>query len=745
MKSPTSRADRAAPPFAASEGTPWKAYLAIFALALALRLLYQREMADTLFFAVPVGDGAAFDAWGRRLAGGDYLGSEVYYQAPLYPHLLGVLYSLFGRDLDLVRVVQAALGALSCVFLAVAGRCFFDRRTGLVAGSLLALYAPAIFFDGLIKKVALATFLTTALLALLGTCLERPRRGRLLAAGLVLGALSLVRENARVLLLVLVPWLWFGFAARPARERLGGVVALVLGTLLWFVPVGLRNQAVSGELVFGTSNFGTNLYIGNNERADGFYRPLRPGRGHPEFERVDAQELAEAALGRSLSATEVSHYWRDRALAWAGSDPLGCLALFARKLYYLAHAREWMDVQSYDVLREQSVVLRELGAPMRFGLLLPAALVGMGLAWGARRRLALLYLSLAVLTVSIALFFVFARFRFSLVPMLVLFAAYACLDVVRCVGAGSFRRPALAVGAGGLLALGLAVPPDWAGALPAEELGAAATYNNLGTALARSGRPEDALASYRRAVEACPDYAAARFNLGWALCERGDTREALPHIERAIELEPGYYADAQVALGVAAARQGDYVTARARLEEARAADPGSAEVCANLGLALRQMGELEGAEAAYREALRIRPSFADVHNNLGFLLHGTGREAEATECYEQALRHDPGHVRALESLAWVRAASPDASLIDAGRALELSERGRRLVGGARWEDIHSMALATAGRFEEAARVAERAEALAREERQCELMREIAARRALYLLGEAFRYPAPDDH
>jgi tetratricopeptide (TPR) repeat protein len=349
-----------------------------------------------------------------------------------------------------------------------------------------------------------------------------------------------------------------------------------------------------------------------------------------------------------------------------------------------------------------------------------------------------------VLALSIALFFVFARFRFSLVPLLVLFAAYACREVVRCVGSGSFRRPGIAIAAGVLLALALGAPADWAGALPDKELGVAATYNNLGTALARSGRPDAGLASYRRAVEAYPDYAAARFNLGSALTERGALREALPHIERAIELEPEYYADGQVALGVAAARRGDFVEARARLEDARSAAAESAEVHANLGLVLRQMGEFEEAEVAYREALRIRPGFADVHNNLGFLLHGTGREAEAVEHYERALRHDPGHTRALESLAWVRAASPDPALNDADQALELAQRGRRLVGGAGWEDLYAMALAAAGRFDEAQAVAEEAETLAREARQGTLVREIAARRALYMAGRAYIYAAPED-
>ena len=72
--------------------------------------------------------------------------------------------------------------------------------------------------------------------------------------------------------------------------------------------------SVGGGFYLTTSQFGPNFYIGNNPHADGTYLSLRFGRGAPEFERQDATELAERALGRTLSPAEVSSYWTDRAL-----------------------------------------------------------------------------------------------------------------------------------------------------------------------------------------------------------------------------------------------------------------------------------------------------------------------------------------------------------------------------------------------------------------------------------------------
>jgi hypothetical protein len=67
------------------------------------------------------------------------------------------------------------------------------------------------------------------------------------------------------------------------------------------LPVAFRNWWVGGEFHLTTSQLGPNLYIGNHPGAPGGYEPLRPGRGSAEFERQDATELAEQALGRRLA------------------------------------------------------------------------------------------------------------------------------------------------------------------------------------------------------------------------------------------------------------------------------------------------------------------------------------------------------------------------------------------------------------------------------------------------------------
>ena len=85
-----------------------------------------------------------------------------------------VIYAIAGRHLLLVRVVQAVIGSASCALVGSAAARLFSpagvpraRAIGLAAGLMLALYAPAIFFDALIQKSVLDVFFVCAALWLI--------------------------------------------------------------------------------------------------------------------------------------------------------------------------------------------------------------------------------------------------------------------------------------------------------------------------------------------------------------------------------------------------------------------------------------------------------------------------------------------------------------------------------------------------------------------------------------------------
>ena len=243
----------------------WKQPAIVFVIALVVRLIHVWQMREAPFFSVLLGDSRGYDEWARRIAAGEWLGTDVFYQAPLYPYFLGAIYTLLGRDLFVVRVCQAIVGALSCATLSMAAERLFSRRAGLIAGLGLALYAPAIFFDALIQKTVLDVFFLCLALFILSRLLDWPPehgiradiKGRALGwmcLGIVLGGLALTRENALVFVAVILVWIaarqeaigMHGRRGWLTRARVTDAAALVLGVAVVLAPVAARNYAIGG-------------------------------------------------------------------------------------------------------------------------------------------------------------------------------------------------------------------------------------------------------------------------------------------------------------------------------------------------------------------------------------------------------------------------------------------------------------------------------------------------------------------
>lgn len=683
---------------------------AIFAVALVVRLAHLWAIREAPAFDVLMGDAAAYDAWARRLSAGDWVGTDVFYQAPLYPYFLAVVYALAGRDLLVIRIVQALVGATAAVLLAAAGTRLFSRRVGLVAGFGLALYAPAIFFDGLLQKSVLDVFFVCLMLWVASRLVDHPQQGRLwLALGLTMGALSLTRENALALVAVAVGWsLRTRRAPQAPRDRrtpralrgFSSLGALLAGLALVLTPVVARNYTVTGGFYLTTSQFGPNFYIGNNPSSDGTYMSLRPGRGAPEFERQDATELAEAARQRTLSPAEVSSYWTERALSFITDEPVRWLALMGRKTALLWNTSEMLDTESQETYEEQSPVLRVLARVGHFGVLVPLALVGFVAAWPDRRRLWPVLAFFGAYAASVVLFYVFARYRFPLVPFLLLLAAQGAVSARRVFAA---LAPTHRLGLAGVVAA-VALAVNWP--LLSSTRMRAITETNLGTALHEAGRNDEAIARYERAIALQPDYAPAYNNLGVTLRAQGRVDEAIAAYERGLALQADY-PDLHYNLANALLEQNRADEAAAHLRRSLAGQPASAASHNNLGMALAAKGQYVEAAAQFRAAVAADPTSALAHRNLGNVLATLGRGDEARGALERAVALDPTDAAAPYDLG--------SLLLEAGRPAEAARHFEASLAidprSAPALNNLGIALASQGRLREAAGLFERALAI----------------------------------
>lgn len=633
----------------------WRLALAAIAgLALALRFVYLVQIHGTLPVQIVIGDARQYDAWAQEIVRGPWLGRAIFYQTPLYPYLLATVFSVAGHHLFLIRIVQSVGGSMACVLLAVAGRRFFSAGAGVAAGVLLAVYPPAIFFDGLVQKASLDLCLMAAVLVLLGEYSSRRRWGWIGAAGIAVGLLMLNRENARVAVPIVAIWLvWLSSGSR--RTWLASIAAFAAGVALVTVPVTVRNHHVGGEFLISTSQLGPNLYIGNRSGASGGYEPLVAGHGDASFEQDDATRLADAAAGRQLSPSDVSSYWAERTLADIRRDPGAWLRLLGKKTLLTISAREASDTESLELYADYSSLLRALSW-LTFGVML--TLGGFG-AWTTRARwrtLAILYALGVGFVASIALFYVFARYRYPLVPLVLLFAGAGIV-----AAPDLWRRPGHA-----LPGLGVAVAAAIAAFVPLR-----ATYDtsfyNAASVLDREGRPADALPLLRRSVIVSPGDAKQDELLGRVLRETGDTSGAVAALADAVRLAPGDV-EARNDYGKLLLDTGHPADAVTELRSAAAVDPRNAAVHANLGLALSRTDRWAEAIGEDRESIQLDPSNADAHNDLGDALEHVGDVEGAVHEFENTLALRPDDAQVESNLATATGELHDAA--DARRHFE---------------------------------------------------------------------------
>jgi tetratricopeptide (TPR) repeat protein len=567
----------------------------VFVLALGLRVAYVEQIRVVPFVGTPVGDAAAYDTWAREIAAGNWAGDETFYQAPAYPYFLALVYRFIGDGPLGIRWAQAVLGAFSCLLIGLAAARFFAlTRTaraegegaatgasprdkvglaiGLTAAVLLAIYPPAIFFGGLVQKTALATFWMALLLWLASIQLDQPRGWVFLIMGIVLGLFGLTRENALVLAVVFLCWIVLGWRSAGWHARKVWAAHFVFGLLIVFYPVALRNWVVAGEWVVTTVQAGPNFYIGNHEGATGRYEPLRPGNESPPFEREDARQLAEQEAGdEGMTDLEVSRFWLAKSWDFIRHQPLAWLKLLGFKLLLAINHYEITDTEGYNVYCAYAWMLGAVARFLHFGIIGPLAAAGAVLTLSRWRRLGILYAMTLALLLAIAAFYVFARYRFPLVPLAVMFAGAGVIEFVQAARARQLGRSIAAVLAIAAVALAANLRIN-----PEKRLDGIA-YANVGAALAERGDIDAAMRFFQQAIEQSPQSPEPYYNIGVAYWLQGNTSLAMENLLQAKRLRPDL-----------------------------------ARVDFMLGAILEQEGNREDALRYYREALRVNPEDSDA-------------------------------------------------------------------------------------------------------------------------------------
>jgi tetratricopeptide (TPR) repeat protein len=265
--------------------------------------------------------------------------------------------------------------------------------------------------------------------------------------------------------------------------------------------------------------------------------------------------------------------------------------------------------------------------------------------------------------------------------------------------------------------------------------------NNLGDDLLRKGKIVEAIPHFQTALAIQPNFAQACNNLGKASLQNGQLDVAILYFQKAFEIDSGY-AEAHNNLAIVLAQKGQLDGAIAQFEKALAINPALIDTHRNLGVLLAQNGRIDEAIIHFQKILEVQPGDAETHNNLASALLQKGRLDEATLHYQKALAINPDSMAIqnnLARIAWVLATSPDSSVRNGVKAVELAQQIDRLSGGKNPLVIGALAAAYAGtgRFPEAVSAAQLALQLAASQKNTGLMTTLQAQLKSYSAGATF--------
>ncbi len=562
----------------------------LFLFALLIRFFYLFQVGRSPFFVPPPGlDPSLYHQWALSIAKGEGMGKDVYHAMPLYPYLLGALYSITRSGLFWAKAIQLVLGAFNVVLVYRLGKYFFDEKVGAAAALCQLFSGASIFYEELLVPSSLIQFLFLITLFFLTRASREKGYRNWIGASASLALASLAQAGVILFFPVLLPWIFF--QSGTLRKKIVSSLLLLSFLMLAQFSVFLRNDRVAGDATFSTAHAGINFYIGNHPGASGRFESLFSGHTSSEQLLEESKRVAQQTVARPLKTSEASDFWFRKGAAFIFRDPPGFLKLLGKKCLLFWNGHEIPDVEDYDFFRSRFSVLKWT---IPFGWVAPLGLLGLGLGLRNFRKLFLLYGFLGSQMTAILLFFVNSRYRMPLISFILLFAGQALVWGIEAARHQKYRSLWLALFV--FLHLVFITHLDIGSAN--EELG----HYNLGIVLDHGGDSDGAIREFQKALFFYPEDTVFLF-----------------------------------ALANAHFRKGDYGEARGRYEEILSHDPHHADALFNLGLLDFDEGRMEEAAEYFKKSASSKTDLPDVYYLLSVIYRKKGMTREADEAKQKAL------------------------------------------------------------------------------------------------------------
>jgi 4-amino-4-deoxy-L-arabinose transferase-like glycosyltransferase len=336
-------------------------FITAFAFALRMLLTYIRSrLAQTPvraddWYGYELGNVASAIAAGQGFSSPLYMvhsGPTVWF-TPIYPYLIAGIFKLWGIHSELSRIIiqtmNCAFASLTIVPIHGIAKRAFGKGVAVGAAWIWVFLPSALYYP-------IIWVWDTALLALVfslifwATLEMREELGILpwLGYGALWAVGVLINPSILSLLPFFVGWLvWEARKARAAWAKPFTAALLIFAICL--VPWTIRNYRVFGKFIVLRSNFGLELWLGNNPDVTGTMGAWQ----HPNGNRLEAekyQRMGEIAYMAEKEREAIAYMW---------SHPLDTLNLDFRRfeINWLAFSDSPVDIWLYGGIKARSALV----------------------------------------------------------------------------------------------------------------------------------------------------------------------------------------------------------------------------------------------------------------------------------------------------------------------------------------------------------------------------------------------------
>lgn len=632
------------------------AFGAILALALLFKVFYLWSYSHSSpYFAIARLDSGVYVDWAREINRDGRLGTEVFYQAPLYPYFLSVVFSIFGESFPAVTVIQLLMGAGIVCLVYLVGKRAYGERAGLISAALCLGYAPFTMLETKILTTVTEMFLGLGSMYLLVRAEQERSIGCWAAGGAVLGLAVICRPNYLPVVPLVILILLARHRHRP-REATPAIFAVGLIPCLIVGVVAARNYAVGRDFVPISSSAGVTFAQGNNAMARGAMVVLPGFSGSSPNQRREETLIAEKEMGRPLKPSETSAFWFRRAFEFIREHPGQYLRLLLDKVLLVFNNRELGNNYLMSVEEALTPALKLAFIP--FGFIMAWAVIGLVplIRPGAPRAAALLATFLGTFAMLV-LFYVSTRFRMPLATAAVIMAGGGIATFLDSLG--NARRAGLILAAAAALFI-VSLPPF----LPLNETrlmrGDGEYWANLAVAFEKQGQCERALRASEKAIAINPEsYRNHAKKTELLDASHADKNDVIAWARQVAEKFPGE-CSAHLALADlyrAAGKNGEAIRSYRKAVALRPREP---EPYLRLGALLGNGGDHRAARAVLAEGLKVGPADIRLQYDYAVSCAMTGDREEALKWLREVASREPGYARSRELLRQLDAGPPES-------------------------------------------------------------------------------------